>query len=110
MQESGIADDPDMDFVTGTHFESSDTDVVVDTSVEVTMMLETTDQEVAMYIDQGAKSTTFTVSGMAPSTVYYLYKDSYLDSPPQNASLTICGTPVIAAGVIDQGTRGKMSK
>jgi len=79
MQERGISDDPDMDFVTGTHFESSDTDVVVDTSVEVTMMLETTDQEVAMYIDEGADSTTFTVSGMAPLTVYYLYKDSYLD-------------------------------
>ena len=68
-----------MDFVTGTHFESSDTDVVVDTSAEVTMMLEATDQEVAMYIDQGADSTTFTVSGMAPLTVFYLYKDSYLD-------------------------------
>ena len=34
MQERGILDDPDMVFVTGTHFESSDTNVVVDTSAE----------------------------------------------------------------------------
>ena len=43
----------------------------------------------------------------SPGTLSLISAKRTPQSPPQKMSLTICGTPVTAAGVIDHGTRGK---
>ena len=63
------------DFSTGMHFESSG--IVVDSDSEVTMLLETAGEEVDMEIAPGLGVTSFTLSGLSPSTTYYLYTDDY---------------------------------
>src|SRR5688500_4298795 len=42
----------------------------------------------------------------SPGTLSLISAKRTPQSPPQKMSLTICGTPVTPAGVIDHGTRG----
>jgi len=63
------------DFSTGMHFESSG--IVVDSDSEVTMLLEAAGEEVDLDIAPGLGLTSFTLSGLSPSTTYYLYTDNY---------------------------------
>jgi len=62
-------------YLTGTHFESDG--IVVDSDSELTMLLESRGGVASMEIEPGLGSTSFSLSGLNPSTTYYLYKDNY---------------------------------